>query len=74
MKTSEAKKLVGKEIEWMEHVCPLRGGIVRRGILAEVRGKNALVYSGGCNDWKWLPQMIGLRLRENITSDGKAVA
>jgi|688.fasta_scaffold849019_3 hypothetical protein len=65
MKINELRKLIGKEVQWEEHYCPKAGyGIARRGVLVEVRGRNALIEQGGCNDWKWVPDMRCLAAAE----------
>lgn len=61
MKVSEARKLIGKRIEWMDTFCPWRGGFVRTGTLRDVKGRNVLVERQGSDDWLWLPNMRDLR-------------
>jgi hypothetical protein len=64
MKSSEAKKLIGKHVTWFDTFCPKRGGLKREAFLIEVKGKNALVDQQGMTDWKWIPDMIDLKLKE----------
>ena len=61
MKASEMRKLIGKNIEWIEGNCPWRGGILHRGIVIEVSGRNVRIYQHGIEDWKWLPNMTGVK-------------
>lgn len=61
MKSADLRKLIGKEVTWVDTFCPKRGGIRRYGLLLDVRGKNALIDDLGSNDWKWVPDMVGLR-------------
>ena len=61
MKSSDARKLIGRKIEWRN-----RHGWRYTGIVLEVAGKNVLIDDMGSIDWKWLPDMylirpIGLR-------------
>lgn len=63
MKAAEIRKLIGKEIEWLEDSCPWRGGIVRIGVVQEVSGRNVRVDQFGITDWKWLPDMRNIKLR-----------
>ena len=59
------RDLIGKEIEWEEHVCPKVGyGLTRSGVLLEVKGRNLLVDKMGSVEWMWLPLMHNLRLLE----------
>lgn len=54
MKTSELKKLIGKEIEWIDYYDVIRGsGIKRTALLLDVKGFNLYVDFNGTNDWLW---------------------
>jgi hypothetical protein len=64
MKSSEARKLIGKHVTWFDSFCPARGGLMREAVLIEIKGKNALVDQQGTIDWKWLPNMIDLKQKE----------
>jgi len=57
MKTPEARKLIGKTIEWRTPT----SFYVRRGVIEEVKNKNILI-SG---DWHWLPDMKEIKVIEN---------
>jgi hypothetical protein len=63
VKSSEAKKLIGKHVVWCDTWCPKRGWIEREGVFMEVRGKNVLVEQQGSNDWKWLPDMANIKAK-----------
>lgn len=54
MKTPEARKLIGKWVEWDVDSILSR---TRKGIVEDVRSKNILI-SG---DWYWLPHLENLR-------------
>jgi len=57
MKTPEARKLIGKLVEWDTDsiLCPKR-----RGVVGEVCRKNIRIDG----DWKWLPDIKELRVVE----------
>jgi len=61
MKAKEARLLIGKEVEWVEGECPWRGGLVRKGIIREVTGRNVRIDFFGTTDWKWLPDMKSIK-------------
>jgi hypothetical protein len=64
MKVAELRKLIGKQITWLDTWCPKRGFIAREGTLLDVKGKNELVDQHGMNDWKWVPDMRNLRAKD----------
>jgi len=65
MKASELRKLVGREIEWLDDYDTHRGNYaVRRAALLDVQGKNVLIDDGGGTDRKWLPNMHQVLLAE----------
>jgi len=66
MKASEAKKLIGKKVTWVDTICPKRGGLVRFGVLIEIRGKNAFMDQCGFTEWKWLPDLVGLKAVDEV--------
>lgn len=58
MKASEAKKLIGNKIKWIDYWDSRRGtGIPREAKLLDVKGKNVYLDFGGNYDWLWLPDM-----------------
>jgi hypothetical protein len=58
MKASEARKLIGKKVEWEYAHCRHRGTcLVAYGVVEEVKGRNIMI-SGS---WKWLPDLINLK-------------
>ena len=64
MKAAELRKLIGKQITWLDTWCPKNGFLVRHGVLLQVNGKNVLVEQGGCNDWRWVPDMRQLKAKD----------
>lgn len=63
MTAAEARRLIGKQVSWVEHVGGLgtRAYEVKRsGVFREVRGKNVCVDFDGSNDWLWLPDIRGM--------------
>ena len=64
MKAAELRKLIGKQVTWLDTFCPKNGFIRREGILLDVKGKNALVDQHGSNDWKWIPDMRHLAAKD----------
>lgn len=63
MKAAEMRTLIGKEITWTEAWCAARGGIVREATVLDVQGRNVLVDTGGMTNWKWIPDMRGLKAK-----------
>lgn len=62
MKVAEARKLIGKRVEWRTRGDPNRGTyFVRSGVIVEVAGKNVRIESMGSDDWRWLPDLIDLK-------------
>jgi len=62
VKSSELKKLIGLEIEWLDNYCPKRGNYaIKRATLLDVQGKNVMIDTGGGYDWKWLPDMCQIK-------------
>jgi len=60
MKTPDARKLIGKLVEWED----ARSAFIdtkKRGVVLEVANKN--VHIG--NDWYWLPDIKELRIVED---------
>lgn len=66
MKAAEARKLIGKPVTWLDSWCPRRGGIERHGVILEVKGKNVRVDQQGGIDWLWLPNMLQLKINEQV--------
>jgi hypothetical protein len=64
MSAAEARKMIGKPVTWLDTWCPKNGFIVREGVILEVKGKNVRVDQMGMTDWKWLPDMRQLKLKE----------
>lgn len=62
MKAAEARKLIGKQVEWDDILDAFRmtGTVVRSGYCTDVRGKNIMIDG----DWKWLPKLLNLRERQ----------
>lgn len=73
MKAAALRKLIGKPVVWDDTFCPKNGFISREGILLEVRGKNALVDQQGSTDWKWIPDMHGLKAKAAPDAAASAV-
>jgi len=65
MKASDARKLIGKPVVWLDTYCPRRGYIEREGVLVDVRGRNLLIDQMGSIDWKWLPAIAGLKAKQS---------
>lgn len=59
MKAAEARKLIGKQVEWDDILDPNypEGTVVRTGWCTAVKGKNIEIDGG----WKWLPNLKNLR-------------
>ena len=57
MKVADARNLIGKRVQWLEHVNS-RGGLLRYGVIECVSGKNVFLEDG---DVKWLPWMEQLQ-------------
>ncbi len=63
MKASEARKLIGKRVEWDDTTRTTTLGFIRvdrrggNGILEDVQGRNVVI--GG--DYLWLPDLTNLR-------------
>lgn len=66
MRAKELRALVGKQITWTEAGCRARGGIVQKGTVLKVQGKNVLVETGGMNDWIWAPDMRDLKACDSM--------
>lgn len=64
MKAAEARKLIGKPVEWLDTYCAKRGYIKREGVLLEVNGRNVCIDYLGTNDWKWLPYLVGFKEKD----------
>ena len=64
MKSSEAKKLIGKKIQWNANFCPKKGCGTYSGYVTGVKGKNIEINH---SDWKWLPDMHNITLVEENT-------
>jgi hypothetical protein len=54
VKAAEARKLIGQEVL----VRKLYSGIVERGVIVDVRGRNVEVDFWGMRDWLWLPDVV----------------
>lgn len=63
MKAAELRKLIGKQITWLDTYCPRYGFLQREGVLLDVKGRNALVDQQGSTDWKWVPDMRHLKAK-----------
>lgn len=58
MKTSDAKQLIGKRVQWIRSGDPYRGTYcLGFGKVEEVAGKNILIDG----EWKWLPDLKNLQ-------------
>lgn len=63
MKTADLRKLIGAELEWEYNHDPHRGTcFVATGIILDVKGRNVLIDQHGSSDWKWLPNMVNLKV------------
>ena len=55
----QRRELIGKTIEWGEHLDPNRGTYtLRTGVVEDSRGRNLLIDG----DWKWYPKMIDVKV------------
>jgi hypothetical protein len=54
VKASEARKLIGQEVLVRKRY----SGIVERGVIVDVRGRNVEVDFWGMKDWLWLPDVV----------------
>jgi hypothetical protein len=63
MNAAQARRLIGKTVEWLDTYCPRSGYRVREGVILEVSGRNVRVDMNGSSDWKWLPDMHDLKLK-----------
>lgn len=67
MLAKEARKLVGCEVVWTDGT----SFIECEGMLNRVSGRTAFIENSGGYDWKWLPNMIGLKRKpEFIIGNG----
>jgi hypothetical protein len=53
VKASEARKLIGQEVLVRKRY----SGIVERGVIVDVRGRNVEIDFLGMKDWLWLPDV-----------------
>jgi len=54
VKAAEARKLIGQEVLVRKRY----SGIVDRGVIVDVRGRNVEVDFWGMRDWLWLPDVV----------------
>ncbi len=71
MNTTQARKLIGKQVTWLDTYCPKRGYAVRFGVILDVQGRNVQIDQCGMTDWKWLPDMVELKeVTPNVQLEG----
>lgn len=61
MNVAQVRKLIGKDVTWLDTYCPKRGYLQRQGKILDIKGKNVFVDRQGFTDWLWLPEMVNLK-------------
>jgi hypothetical protein len=58
--------LIGKEIEWKDNIDQYRGSYLHHSAkVIRVSGRNILVDEAGSMDWKWIPFMHDIAIKES---------